>query len=88
MLFSGDVAQASRGSQKTLSFMKAPTRLTVAKVFEQLTAIANMTGGKVQTKKVDVIKGLLVACQNSEAKYVIRALGSEDSLRCFVFAFI
>ena len=71
----GDVSQMSRGKQRTLSFMKAPPRLTVVKVFEQLTSIAHMSGGKVQAKKVEVIKGLLVACQNSEAKYIIRALG-------------
>jgi DNA ligase-1 len=71
----GDVAQASRGKQRTLGFMKAPPRLTVVKVFQELTAIAHMSGDKVQQRKVAAIKGLLVACQNSEAKYIIRALG-------------
>ena len=72
----GDVAQASRGKQRTLGFMKAPPRLTVPKVFGELTAIAHMSGDKVQQRKVGAIKGLLVACQNSEAKYIIRALGA------------
>ncbi len=68
--------------------MKAPPPLSVRRVFSRLKEIADMSGGKVlvvdlccrltwqsQSKKVDIIKALLVACRNSEAKYIIRSLG-------------
>lgn len=73
----GDVAQASRGKQRTLSFMKPPPRLTVGKVFNTLSELARLSGNKVQARKVEVVKGLLVACHNSEAKYIVRALGGK-----------
>ena len=48
MTLPGAVAQASRGQQRTLSFMKPPTPLTVNKVFDRLTDIAKMTGNQVR----------------------------------------
>lgn len=75
----GEVAAASRGKQRTLSFVKKQAGLTVGKVFDDLTRIAKMAGGKSQQKKVDIINSMVVASQAHESKFVIRAL--EGKLR-------
>ncbi|KAI7901663.1 ATP-dependent DNA ligase [Cokeromyces recurvatus] len=72
----GTVAKNSKGSQKTLFKPKA---LTVPHVFRTLKEIAIITGNSAQSKKIDKIKGLLVACQDEEAKFIIRHL--EGKLR-------
>ncbi|KAL7754055.1 ATP-dependent DNA ligase Cdc17 [Sorochytrium milnesiophthora] len=72
----GAVAQASRGTQST---MFKPKVLDVPSVFKTLKEIAKVAGGSSQKVKVDKIKGLLVACRNSEAKYLVRSL--EGKLR-------
>eukprot|EP00047_Mylnosiga_fluctuans_P017463 m.61547 g.61547 ORF g.61547 m.61547 type:complete len:931 (-) comp7091_c0_seq2:406-3198(-) len=72
----GEVAANSRNKQSTLQFMK-PVSLTVAKVFSRFTELANMSGNKSQQRKVDLIKQMLVACDEVEAKYLIRALGGK-----------
>lgn len=84
--------QESKGSQRTLFKPKA---LTVSHVFRVLKEVAKISGHSVrnsintftsllifsqaQSKKVEKIKGLLVACQENEAKYIIRQL--EGKLR-------
>ncbi|KAG0178842.1 hypothetical protein DFQ29_002910 [Apophysomyces sp. BC1021] len=72
----GTVAKNSKNSQRTLF---APKALTVHHVFQTLKELSKITGHSSQTKKIDKIKGLLVACQDSEAKYLIRQL--EGKLR-------
>lgn len=72
----GTVAKNSKGSQRTLF---KPKPLTVPHVFRTLKEISKITGNSAQTKKVDKIKGLLVACQDEEAKFIIRHL--EGKLR-------
>ncbi|KAG9314344.1 hypothetical protein JVU11DRAFT_5136 [Chiua virens] len=72
----GLVASSSKASQKTLF---KPKPLTVPFVFTNLKEIALSTGHSSQTKKVSIITKLLAACQDSEAKYIIRSL--EGKLR-------
>ncbi|ORX59807.1 ATP-dependent DNA ligase, partial [Hesseltinella vesiculosa] len=72
----GTIAMESKGSQRTLF---KPKPLTVKFVFNSLKEIAQLTGNASQNKKVAKIQGLLVACQDSEAKFLIRQL--EGKLR-------
>ncbi|KAF8642309.1 hypothetical protein AX16_009579 [Volvariella volvacea WC 439] len=72
----GLVAMNSKGSQKTLF---KPKPLTISFVFSKLKEIALTTGQSSQAKKVSVITKLLAACQELEAKYIIRSL--EGKLR-------
>ncbi|KAI8139140.1 ATP-dependent DNA ligase [Fennellomyces sp. T-0311] len=72
----GTVAMNSKGKQRTL-FKPAP--LTVTGVFKKLRDIASLKGNSSQTNKVNYIQGLLSACKDSEAKYLIRQL--EGKLR-------
>ncbi|KAF8560339.1 ATP-dependent DNA ligase [Imleria badia] len=72
----GLVASNSKASQKTLF---KPKSLTVPLVFTSLKEIALSSGHSSQTKKVSIITKLLAACQDSEAKYIIRSL--EGKLR-------
>lgn len=70
----GNVALLSRNSQKTLSFASKPKPLLAIQVLEMLRAISRTKGTKAQGRKVDIIKGVMVKCQGSEAKYIVRAL--------------
>ncbi|KAJ8083979.1 ATP-dependent DNA ligase Cdc17 [Marasmius tenuissimus] len=72
----GLVAMNSKNSQKTLY---KPKSLTVPFVFARLKEIALSTGHSSQAKKVGIITKLLAACQNYEAKYIVRSL--EGKLR-------
>ncbi|KAI8080089.1 ATP-dependent DNA ligase [Halteromyces radiatus] len=72
----GTVAKNSKTSQRTLF---RPKPLTTVHVFKTLKEIAQLSGQSSQNKKVDKIQGLLVACLENEAKYLIRQL--EGKLR-------
>ncbi|KAI0726163.1 ATP-dependent DNA ligase [Fomitopsis betulina] len=72
----GLVAMNSKNSQKTLF---KPKPLTVPFVFNNLKEIAMSAGHSSQNKKVSIITKLLAACQDQEAKYIVRSL--EGKLR-------
>ena len=70
----GSVALASRASQKTLSFAAKPKPLTATQVLDSLKTISKTKGEKAQGRKVDIIKSLMIKCQGSEAKFIVRSL--------------
>ncbi|KAF8641246.1 hypothetical protein AX17_000880 [Amanita inopinata Kibby_2008] len=72
----GMVAVNSKNSQRTIF---KPKPLTVPFVFSKLKEIALTAGHSSQAKKVSIITKLLAACQNYEAKYIVRSL--EGKLR-------
>ncbi|KIM48219.1 hypothetical protein M413DRAFT_225258 [Hebeloma cylindrosporum] len=72
----GLVAMNSKNNQKTLF---KPKPLTVPFVFSNLRDIALSSGQSSQAKKVSIITKLLAACQDFEAKYIVRSL--EGKLR-------
>ncbi|XP_067412580.1 DNA ligase 1 [Emydura macquarii macquarii] len=70
----GLVAESSRSNQRT---MFTPPKLSAAGVFNKLQEIARMTGSASTNKKINIIKGLFVACRHSEARYITRSLGGK-----------
>ncbi|CAH1115408.1 unnamed protein product [Psylliodes chrysocephalus] len=70
----GLVAEKSKSNQKMLF---KPARLTVKSVFDKLKEIAKMTGSTSQSKKVEKIQTMFVACQDAEARYLIRSLAGK-----------
>ncbi|CAH8673673.1 unnamed protein product [Schistosoma rodhaini] len=70
----GAVAETIRSRQKILS---APKPLTISSVFSKLKDIASMSGNSAQNKKMEIIRSLLVACRESETKYIIRSLSGK-----------
>lgn len=70
----GIIAEASRSTQRT---MFAPPKLTAVTVYNKLKEIALMTGHSSVNRKVDKVKGMFVACRQSEARYLIRSLAGK-----------
>ncbi|TSY27771.1 DNA ligase 1 [Bagarius yarrelli] len=70
----GLVAESSRGNQR---MMFAPANLTAMGVFSKLKEIGNMSGNSAMNKKIDIIKGLFVACRFSEARFIVRSLAGK-----------
>lgn len=70
----GLIAETSRVNQ-TLLFKPKP--LTVKVVFERLKLIAEMKGQSSQAKKVEKVQSLIVACRESEARYIVRSLSGK-----------
>ncbi|KAM9038474.1 DNA ligase 1 isoform 1-T2 [Sarcophilus harrisii] len=67
----GLVVEASRSTQRTM--LPLP-HLTAAGVLSKLRDIARLTGSAATSKKIEIIKGLFVACRHSEARFIARAL--------------
>ncbi|PIK46976.1 putative DNA ligase 1 [Apostichopus japonicus] len=67
----GIVAQTSKCNQR---MMFAPPKLTLDNTFKKLREIANFSGNASMSKKVDVIKAMMIACRGCESKYIIRSL--------------
>lgn len=72
----GTVAMAAKRGQRT--FLK-PRPLTVDYTFAKLTEIAKSQGAQSQSRKIDIIKQLLISCRGSETKFIVRSL--EGKLR-------
>ncbi|KAK3513792.1 hypothetical protein QTP70_028883 [Hemibagrus guttatus] len=70
----GLVAESSRSNQR---MMFAPANLTTVGVFNKLKEIGKMSGNSAMNKKIDIIKGLFVACRFSEARYIVRSLAGK-----------
>uniref|UniRef100_A0A673C1A8 DNA ligase n=1 Tax=Sphaeramia orbicularis TaxID=375764 RepID=A0A673C1A8_9TELE len=70
----GLVAESSRSNQR---MMFQPASLTAGGVFRKLKEIAGMSGNSAMNKKIDIIKGLFVACRFSEARYIVRSLAGK-----------
>ncbi|EMG45177.1 DNA ligase [Candida maltosa Xu316] len=70
----GIIASKSRSLQPTM-FKPAP--LDVDLVFNNLEEIAKSTGKDSQAKKVGIIKKMLSACNQTEAKFIIRSLAGK-----------
>ncbi|XP_040569971.1 DNA ligase 1 isoform X2 [Lepeophtheirus salmonis] len=70
----GLVAESSRGTQRT---MFKPQPLTINSVFNKLKEVAMMSGHSSMSKKVSIIQGQLVACRESEARFLIRSLAGK-----------
>ncbi|XP_026893747.2 DNA ligase 1 isoform X2 [Acinonyx jubatus] len=70
----GDVGLVAENSRSTQRLMLPPPALTAAGVFAKFRDIAGLAGSASTAKKMDVIKGLFVACRHSEARFIARAL--------------
>ena len=70
----GLVAEANRCNQKLIF---TPKKLTVRAVFTKFKEIASISGNTSQSKKSDMIKGLLVSCDAVEARYLMRSLAGK-----------
>jgi len=74
----GDVAQEARSSMRTLSDIfsssvsKKAKTLTVADVYNKLCSLAKIKGPGSTLSKRNLLRDLLVACREHEARYLVR----------------
>ncbi|XP_035868376.1 LOW QUALITY PROTEIN: DNA ligase 1 [Phyllostomus discolor] len=73
----GDVGLVAENSRSTQRLMLPPPALTAAGVFARFRDIARLTGSASTAKKIEIIKGLFVACRHSEARFIARALSGQ-----------
>lgn len=70
----GTIAETARVNQTVLF---KPKPLTCQVVFDRFKLIAEMKGQSVQSKKVEKVQSLLVACRECEARYIVRSLSGK-----------
>ncbi|PNJ41181.1 LIG1 isoform 13, partial [Pongo abelii] len=70
----GDMGLVAENSRSTQRLMLPPPPLTASGVFSKFRDIARLTGSASTAKKIDIIKGLFVACHHSEARFIARSL--------------
>lgn len=70
----GDLGIVAERSKSRQQMMFTPAHHTVEGMFNKLKMIAKMTGATSMQKKVDTIKGIFVACRQSEARFFVRSL--------------
>lgn len=75
----GDLGTVALGAKRGQRTFLQPKPLTVDNVFAKLTDIAKSQGSQSQSRKIDIIKQLLIACRGSETKFIVRSL--EGKLR-------
>ncbi|XP_053771089.1 DNA ligase 1 isoform X1 [Desmodus rotundus] len=73
----GDVGLVAENSRSTQRLMLPPPALTASGVFARFRDIARLTGSASTAKKIEIIKGLFVACRHSEARFIARALSGQ-----------
>jgi len=74
----GDIGLASEKLFRRKSQVTLFTRpLTILKVYKDLVKIADISGGRSQYKKIDILMGLLSSASSFEAKYITRTVIEE-----------
>jgi DNA ligase-1 len=74
----GDIGLASEKLFRKKSQVTLFTRpLTILKVYNDLVKIADISGGRSQFKKIDILMGLLSSASPIEAKYITRTVIEE-----------
>lgn len=73
----GDLGLVAERSKSNQRMMFQPAKLTVKGVFDKLKDIATMTGKESQSKKVDKVQAMFVACRQVEARFLIRSLAGK-----------
>ncbi|XP_064237169.1 DNA ligase 1 isoform X3 [Aotus nancymaae] len=76
----GDVGLVAENSRSTQRLMLPPPPLTATGVFTKFRDIARLTGSASTAKKIDIIKGLFVACRHSEARYIASEVPDLDRI--------
>uniref|UniRef100_A0A8C8WZN7 DNA ligase n=1 Tax=Panthera leo TaxID=9689 RepID=A0A8C8WZN7_PANLE len=76
----GDMGLVAENSRSTQRLMLPPPALTAAGVFAKFRDIAGLAGSASTAKKIDVIKGLFVACRHSEARFIASEVPDLDRI--------
>lgn len=75
----GDIGEVAFISRTKQSLIFKPKPLSIPEVFQNLTKIAKSMGNSSQSKKIAIINKMLAACEDQEAKFLMRSL--EGKLR-------